>query len=174
MTDENIEINSDSLQNTIHLELVSGTVVIKLRPDLAPNHAKQIRKLILAKFYDGVSFHRVIDGFMAQTGCPMGDGTGGCGYQIVAEFTDEPHIRGTCSMARSQDPDSASSQFFICFEESKFLDNQYTVWGEVISGMEFVDQIKRGDPNNNGIVAEDPDRIISMKLLHSTPIQVVR
>ena len=173
MADEQITVNSDSLQNTVHLELSTGTVVIKLRPDLSPNHAKQIRKLLLAGFYDGLPFHRVIDGFMAQTGCPIGNGTGGCGYQLAAEFTDTPHVRGTCSMARSQEPDSASSQFFICFEESAFLNNQYTVWGEVISGMEFVDQIKRGDPNNNGVV-EDPDKIISMNLLHSTPIQIVR
>ena len=155
----------------LHMNLKDGTVVIRLRPDLAPNHVKQIMKLSRDGFYNGLTFHRVIKGFMAQGGCPTGDGTGNCGYYLPAEFTDTPHVKGTCSMARSQDLDTASSQFFICFEESKFLDNQYTVWGEVVSGMEFVDNIKRGDAMNNGTV-EDPDKIISMELNVDTSIQV--
>ncbi len=158
--------------DVILLELESGTVSIKLRPDLAPNHVQQILKLVRGKFYDGLVFHRVIDGFMVQTGCPNGDGTGNCGYTIPAEFSDTPHVRGTCSMARGAEPNSASSQFFISFATTPHLDGKYTVWGEVISGMDLIDNIKRGDPINGGIV-DDPDKVISMKVVHDTPINIV-
>ena len=141
--------------NTLTLETTQGAVVIKLRPDLAPGHVAHIKKLVGEKFYDGVVFHRVLDGFMAQTGCPHGTGTGGSKYpNIKAEFNAEPHKRGTCSMARAQSPDSANSQFFICFKDASFLDKQYTVWGEVTSGMDNVDKFKRGEPVKN------PDKIV--------------
>ena len=145
--------------NTLTLETSQGPVVIKMRPDLAPGHVAHIKKLVAEKFYDGIVFHRVIDGFMAQTGCPMGTGTGGSKYpNIKAEFNAEPHVRGVCSMARSSSPDSANSQFFICFGDARFLDKQYTAWGNVTSGMENVDKIKRGEPVKN------PDKIISASL----------
>ena len=144
------------------LKLKDGDVIIELFNDIAPNHVERFKKLSEEKKYDGVVFHRVIDGFMAQTGDPRGDGTGGSGQNIAAEFNSLPHIRGTVSMARAQDPDSADSQFFICFQESSFLDGQYTAWGQVIEGMEFVDKIKRG-AGSNGMV-DDPDKIISMRL----------
>jgi cyclophilin family peptidyl-prolyl cis-trans isomerase len=132
---------------------------IKLRADLAPKHVAQIAKLAAAGFYDGIVFHRVIEGFMAQTGCPKGTGTGGSSYpNLKAEFNAEPHVRGVCSMARSQSPDSANSQFFIVFDDASFLDKQYTVWGKVIEGMENVDKIKRGEPVAN------PDKIKSLKV----------
>ncbi|MGC6511420.1 MAG: peptidylprolyl isomerase [Parvibaculales bacterium] len=141
------------------LELKDGTVKIKLRPDLAPNHVTHIKKLAAEGFYDGIIFHRVIDGFMAQTGDPTGTGMGGSEYpDLRAEFSNEPFVRGVLGMARSQHPDSANSQFFICFEDAQFLNRQYTVWGEVVEGMEFVDNITRGEP------PADPDKIISMKL----------
>jgi peptidylprolyl isomerase len=141
---------------TLTLETTKGPVVIQMRPDLAPGHVAHIKKLVEEKFYDGVVFHRVINDFMAQTGCPHGTGTGGSKYpNIKAEFNAEPHVRGTCSMARAQDPNSANSQFFICFGDARFLDKQYTVWGQVISGMENVDQIKRGEP------VKDPDKILT-------------
>lgn len=145
--------------NTLTLETTKGPVVIELRPDLAPNHVAHIKKLVDEKFYDGIVFHRVIDGFMAQTGCPNGTGTGGSKYpNLKQEFNAEPHVRGTCSMARAQNPDSANSQFFICFDDASFLNKQYTVWGKVVSGMENVDQIKRGEP------VRDPDKIVSATL----------
>lgn len=144
----------------IHMELKDGTVVIKLRPDLAPNHVARISELVASGFYDGLKFHRVIDGFMAQTGDPRGNGTGGSGQNIAAEFSDHPHIRGVVSMARASDPNSADSQFFIVFDKARFLDGQYTVWGEVEEGMEYVDAIKRGD-GPNGMVT-DPDIIVRM------------
>ena len=128
----------------------------------APKHVERIKELISEKFYDGLKFHRVIDGFMAQTGDPKGNGTGGSGQNIPAEFNSLPHIRGTVSMARAQDPDSADSQFFICFKESSFLNGQYTAWGQVIEGMEFVDKIKKGTGDNGTV--DDPDTIISMRL----------
>ena len=140
--------------NTLTLDTTKGEVVIKLRPDLAPKHVERIKQLANEGFYDNVAFHRVIEGFMAQTGCPHGTGTGGSSYpNLPAEFNSEPHVRGTCSMARAQSPNSANSQFFICFDKASFLDKQYTVWGEVTAGMENVDGIKRGEP------ARDPDRI---------------
>ena len=144
-----------SPENTRTLDTTKGKVVIEMRPDLAPGHVARIKELVKSGFYDGVVFHRVIDGFMAQTGCPHGTGTGGSKYpNIKAEFNAEPHKRGTCSMARAQSPDSANSQFFICFDDARFLDKQYTVWGEVTSGMDNVDKIKRGEPVKN------PDKIV--------------
>ncbi len=137
---------ADDTENTLYLDLDSGRVTIRLRPDLAPRHVARVKELAREKFYDGLLFHRVIDGFMAQTGCPKGTGTGGSGTKIKAEFTQEPFVRGTVGAARSQSPDSADSQFFIMFAEGSFLNGQYTVWGEVASGMEFVDAIKRGEP----------------------------
>lgn len=141
-------------ENTLILETTKGNVVIQMRPDLAPNHVARIKELANDGFYDGVVFHRVIDGFMAQTGDPTGTGMGGSGQKLKQEFNDEPHVRGVCSMARAQNPDSADSQFFICFDDATFLDRQYTVWGQVVEGMEFVDQIKRGEP------VRDPDQIV--------------
>jgi peptidylprolyl isomerase len=145
-------------ENTLVLETTKGTVEIALRPDLAPGHVKRIKELAREGFYDGVVFHRVIEGFMAQTGDPTGTGMGGSGQKLKAEFNAGEHKRGTTSMARSQNPDSADSQFFICFDDASFLDGQYTVWGEVVSGMENVDQIKRGEP------VKDPDKIVSAKV----------
>jgi cyclophilin family peptidyl-prolyl cis-trans isomerase len=154
-------------ENTLVIETTKGTVVIEMRPDLAPNHVAHIKKLAREGAYDGVVFHRVIDGFMAQTGDVKhgkGDnvsraGTGGSDYpNLKQEFNAEPHVRGTASMARSQSPDSANSQFFICFDDARFLDRQYTVWGKVIEGMENVDKIKRGEP------VRDPDKMTSVKV----------
>ena len=142
-------------ENSLILETTQGPVTIEMRPDLAPGHVEHIKKLVREGFYDGIVFHRVIDGFMAQTGCPQGTGTGGSKYpNIKAEFNAEPHVRGTASMARAANPDSANSQFFICFDDARFLDKQYTVWGKVTSGMENVDKIKRGEPVQN------PDKIV--------------
>jgi len=132
--------------NTLILETTQGAVTIEMRPDLAPNHVARIKELVREGFYDDIVFHRVIDGFMAQTGCPHGTGTGGSGKKLKAEFTTEPHVRGTVSMARATSPDSADSQFFICFDDARFLDKEYTVWGKVTSGMENVDKIRRGEP----------------------------
>ncbi|HWK00955.1 MAG TPA: peptidylprolyl isomerase [Xanthobacteraceae bacterium] len=145
-------------ENTLMLETTQGPVTIVMKPDLAPNHVKRIKELVREGFYDGVVFHRVIDGFMAQTGCPHGTGTGGSGQKLKAEFTPTKHVRGTVSMARAQNPDSGDSQFFICFADSPWLNNQYTVWGEVTSGMENVDKIKRGEP------VKDPDKIVKAKM----------
>jgi peptidylprolyl isomerase len=145
--------------DTLVMETTKGRVVIALRPDLAPNHVARIKELARQGFYDGVVFHRVIDGFMAQGGDPTGTGMGGSGKKLKAEFSSEPHVRGTCSMARAQHPDSADSQFFICFGDARFLDRQYTVWGKVVEGMENVDKIKRGEP------VRDPDSIVSLKVL---------
>ena len=151
------------LEDTIYLDVPAGRVVIELRPDLAPGHCAHIKALARRGFYDGIVFHRVIDGFMAQTGDPTGTGSGGSGQRLKAEFSAEPHVRGTLSMARTSDPDSADSQFFICFADAGFLDRQYTVWGQVVSGMEFVDAIKKGDQAHNGSVT-DPDKIIKMQV----------
>ncbi len=146
-------------ENTLIIETTQGRVVIALRPDLAPNHVARIKQLVREGFYDGIVFHRVIDGFMAQTGCPHGTGTGGSPYpNLKAEFNAEPHVRGVCSMARAASPDSANSQFFICFDDATFLDRKYTVWGQVIEGMENVDKIKRGEPVQN------PDKMVSVKV----------
>ena len=149
---------SNDPENTLVMETSKGRVVIAMRPDLAPNHVARIKELARQGFYDGIVFHRVIDGFMAQTGCPQGRGTGGSGQNLKAEFNEEPHVRGTASMARANPPDSADSQFFICFGEAPFLNRQYTVWGAVVEGMENVDQLQRGEPPAN------PDRIESMKV----------
>jgi len=151
------------LENTLYLQLKAGRVVIEMRPDLAPRHVKRIKQLVREKFYDGLTFHRVIEGFMAQTGDPRGDGTGGSGMRLPAEFSSEHHVRGVVSMARARDPDSADSQFFIMFAAAPFLDGKYTIWGRVVKGMEYVDQIKKGSRNRNGMVT-DPDRIISMRV----------
>lgn len=151
------------LENTLYLDLKDGRVVIELRPDLAPNHVARIKELCRKNFYDGLVFHRVIEGFMAQTGDPSGNGTGGSGQKLKAEFSRAPHIRGTLSMARAGHPDSADSQFFIVFAPSSYLDGQYTVWGRVVEGMEFVDKIKKGDPARNGSVTA-PDRIVQMRV----------
>ena len=146
-------------ENTLIMETSKGKVVIALRPNLAPKHVERIKALVREGFYDGIVFHRVIDGFMAQTGCPKGTGTGGSSYpDLPAEFNAEPHVRGVCSMARSQSPNSANSQFFICFGDARFLDKQYTAWGKVIEGMENVDRLERGEPVAN------PDRITSLKV----------
>ena len=146
-------------ENTLLIETTKGSVVIQLRPDLAPNHVARIKQLAREGFYDGIVFHRVIDGFMAQTGCPHGTGTGGSKLpNLKAEFNAEPHVRGICSMARSASPDSANSQFFIVFDDATFLDKKYTVWGQVIEGMENVDKIKRGEPVQN------PDKMVSVKV----------
>ena len=145
-------------ENTLYLDLDYGRVTIKLRPDLAPKHVARIKELVREGFYNGLTFHRVIEGFMAQTGCPKGTGTGGSGRKLPAEFTDEPFERGTVGMARAASPDSGDSQFFIMFDEGSFLNNQYTVWGEVVSGMEFVDKIKRGEPPSK------PDKIKKMTI----------
>ncbi|WP_448204751.1 peptidylprolyl isomerase [Azospirillum sp. sgz302134] len=150
-------------ENTLYLDLKDGRVVIELRPDLAPNHVARIKELTRQGFYNGVVFHRVIDGFMAQTGDPTGTGSGGSGKKLKAEFSAEPHVRGTVSMARTPDPDSADSQFFICFAPASFLDRQYTVWGKVVEGMEFVDNIKKGSQARNGQVS-DPDKIVKMQV----------
>ena len=156
-------MSATDLENTLYLDVPAGRVVIQLRPDLAPGHVARIKELARQKFYDGIVFHRVIDGFMAQTGDPRGDGTGGSGRKLKAEFNSGKHVRGTASMARSQSPDSADSQFFICFKPAPFLDGKYTVWGQVTSGMEHIDAIKKGDPNRNGSVT-NPDKIIKMQV----------
>ncbi len=146
-------------ENTIYMDLPHGRVVIELRPDIAPGHVRRIKELAREGFYDGVPFHRVIEGFMAQGGDPTGTGTGGSSKpDLKAEFSDAPHKRGACSMARTQNPNSANSQFFICFAPCDFLDGQYTVWGQVLEGMEHVDRLKRGEPVSN------PDRIVKMQV----------
>src|SRR5436190_12274191 len=144
--------------NTLILDTTKGKITIEMRPDLAPGHVARIKELVADKFYDGLVFHRVIEDFMAQTGCPHGTGTGGSGEKLKAEFSKEKHVRGTVSMARAQSPDSADSQFFICFKDAPFLNGQYTVWGKVTEGMENVDKIKRGEP------VRDPDKIISARM----------
>jgi peptidylprolyl isomerase len=156
-------MSAADLENTLYLDVPAGRVTIELRPDLAPNHVARIKELARQGFYDGVAFHRVIDGFMAQTGDPRGDGTGGSGQKLKAEFNSGKHLRGTASMARAQHPDSADSQFFICFAPAPFLDGKYTVWGQVKSGMEHIDAIKKGDQARNGSVS-DPDRIVRMQV----------
>jgi peptidylprolyl isomerase len=151
-------------QNTLVIELKTGKVLIKLRPDLAPKHVEQIKTLARQGFYDGVPFHRVIEGFMAQTGDPQGTGMGGSQLpNVAAEFSREPFVRGTLGMARSQNPNSANSQFFICFAAASFLNGQYTVFGNVIQGMEAVDKIKRGNPAANGTVT-GPDRMVRVRV----------
>jgi peptidylprolyl isomerase len=145
-------------EHTLIIETSKGRVTVEMRPDLAPNHVARIKALARQGFYDGVVFHRVIDGFMAQTGDPTGSGMGGSGQKIKAEFSAEPHTRGAVSMARAQHPDSADSQFFICFDDATFLDRKYTVWGRVIEGMENVDRINRGEP------PAQPDKMLSVRV----------
>ncbi len=150
---------ADDAENTLLMQLESGPVTIRLRPDLAPGHVERIKALAREGFYDGVVFHRVIPGFMAQGGDPTGRGTGGSDKpNLKAEFSRQPHVRGVCSMARTNDPNSANSQFFICFDDANFLDGQYTVWGEVVDGMEHVDALPKGEP------PRAPGKIISMRL----------
>jgi len=145
------------------LTLKDGEVLIKLRPDLAPNHVARIIELTNQGFYDNLTFHRVIAGFMAQTGDPKGDGTGGSGQNLRAEFSSASHVRGTVSMARAASPDSADSQFFIVYAPASYLDGQYTIFGEVVKGMEYVDMIKKGNSYNNGSVS-DPDKILKARI----------
>lgn len=150
-------------ENTLYMDLDYGRVVIELDPSVAPNHVARIKELTRQGFYNGVRFHRVIPGFMAQTGDPTGTGMGGSGQKLKAEFNRTPHVRGTVSMARAMDVNSADSQFFICFDDARFLDGQYTAFGHVISGMEYVDMIKAGTSANNGAVA-NPDIIVKMQV----------
>ena len=150
-------------ENTLYMDLDYGRVVIELDPAVAPNHVARIKELTRQGFYNGVKFHRVIPGFMAQTGDPTGTGMGGSGKKLKAEFNKTPHVRGTVSMARAMDPNSADSQFFICFDDARFLDSQYTAFGKVTSGMEYVDMIKAGTSANNGAVAH-PDIIVKMQV----------
>ena len=146
-------------ENTLIMQLDAGTVTIELRPDLAPGHVERIKELAREGFYDGVVFHRVIPGFMAQGGDPTGTGTSGSDKpNLKAEFSQEPHVRGVCSMARTPNPNSANSQFFICFDDATFLDGQYTVWGKVVEGMEHVDALPKGEPPRS------PGKIVSMKV----------
>lgn len=146
-------------ENTLLIDTETGRVTIRLRPDLAPQHVDRIKELAREGFYDGVAFHRVIPGFMAQGGCPNGTGTGGSSKpNLAAEFSREPHVRGICSMARTNNPNSANSQFFICFDDATFLDGQYTVWGEVTGGMEHIDALPKGEPPRT------PGKIVSMKV----------
>jgi cyclophilin family peptidyl-prolyl cis-trans isomerase len=147
-----------SKEDTLILETSKGKVTVVMRPDLAPGHVARIKELVRKGFYDGVVFHRVIPGFMAQTGDPTGTGTGGSGQKLKAEFSKEKHVRGTVSMARAQSPDSGDSQFFICFEEAPHLNGQYTVWGAVVDGMDNIDKIKTGEP------VADPDQIVSARM----------
>ena len=157
------------MENMLYLELKTGRVVIELLPDLARNHVARIKELAREGFYDGIVFHRVIDGFMAQTGDPTGTGMGGSNLpDLAAEFSEEPHVRGTLSMARSSNPNSANSQFFIMFAAAPSLDGKYSVWGRVSEGMEHVDQIKMGNSARNGAVT-DPDKIISMIVAADAP-----
>ena len=150
--------DTKDLENTILLELKDGTVTIELLPDIAPKHCDRMKELARSGAYDNVCFHRVIDGFMAQTGDPTGTGMGGSGQKLKAEFSNAPFVRGTVGAARSSNPNSADSQFFICFKDARFLDGQYTVWGEVTEGMEFVDMIKKGEP------PVDPDKMVKVQV----------
>jgi peptidylprolyl isomerase len=150
---------AQDLENTLYLDLEDGRVVIQLRPDLAPKHVARIKELAREGFYDGIIFHRVIEGFMAQTGDPTGTGSGGSDKpNLPAEFSNEPFERGTLGMARTSDPNSANSQFFINFAATPFLNGQYTVWGQVVEGMDLVDQIEKGEPPRN------PDKIVQMRV----------
>lgn len=163
MTDTLAQGSADP-ENTLYLDLKDGRVVIEMRPDLAPNHVARIKQLVREGFYDGIVFHRVLGGFIAQAGDPTGTGSHGSGENIDAEFSDQPHVRGTVSMARRPDDiNSADSQFFIVYARARNLDGKYTVWGKVTEGMSVVAKIKRGDKNRNGVVS-DPDKIIRMQV----------
>jgi cyclophilin family peptidyl-prolyl cis-trans isomerase len=147
------------------IDLKSGPVKVKLRPDLAPNHVARVKELANKGFYDDIVFHRVIPGFMAQTGDPTGTGTGGSDLpDLKAEFSSEKHVRGTLSMARSSSPNSANSQFFIVFDDAPWLDKQYSVWGQVVEGMDHVDAIKKGGEHNNGAISGEPDKMIKVRV----------
>ncbi|HEX3971392.1 MAG TPA: peptidylprolyl isomerase [Stellaceae bacterium] len=150
------------LENTLYLDAPKGRVTIELRPDIAPGHVARIKELVRSGFYDGLKFHRVIEGFMAQTGDPRGDGTGGSGKKLKAEFNSANFLRGTVGMARANDPDSGDSQFFICFEPAPFLDGKYTIWGQVTDGMEAIDAIKRGSGQSGSV--SNPDQIVKMQI----------
>jgi len=153
------------LENTIIMDLKTGPVTIALKPDVAPNHVARIKELTRAGFYDGIVFHRVIPGFMAQTGDPTGTGSGGSELpDLKSEFSNASHKRGTVSMARTNNPHSANSQFFICFDDAPWLDRQYTVWGQVTEGMEHIDAIKKGGEHNNGTISGAPDKIVKMRV----------
>jgi peptidylprolyl isomerase len=151
------------LENTLYLDVPAGRVVVELRPDLAPVTVARIKELARAHFYDGLKFHRVIDGFMAQTGDPRGDGSGGSGKNLKAEFNSARFVRGSLGMARTNDPNSADSQFFICFAPASFLNGQYTLFGQVTAGMEYIDALKKGEKSQNGLVA-NPDKIVRMQV----------
>jgi peptidylprolyl isomerase len=151
------------LENTLYLDVPAGRVVVELRPDLAPVTVARIKELARAHFYDGLKFHRVIDGFMAQTGDPRGDGSGGSGKNLKAEFNSARFVRGSLGMARTNDPNSADSQFFICFAPAPFLNGQYTLFGQVTAGMEYIDALKKGEKSQNGLVA-NPDKIVRMQV----------
>ena len=163
-TTSTAEALAQDLENTLYMDLSYGRVVIQLRPDVAPKTVARIKELARQGFYDGTPFHRVIPNFMAQGGDPTGTGTGGSGRRLEAEFSAVKHVRGTVSMARSSDVNSADSQFFNCFAPAPHLDGQYTAFGQVIEGMEFVDRIKKGDPGNNGLVSAPQDRIVKMQV----------
>jgi len=158
-----VDLSKLNKENILYLDLPTGRVVILMRPDKAPNTVARIKQLVRQGFYDGLVFHRVIAGFMAQTGDPLGNGTGGSGQPLKAEFNNLHHMRGAVSMARAGDPDSADSQFFIILKPTLYLDGQYTIWGRVIEGMEHVDAIKKGDPDRNGQV-DHPDAIVRMRV----------
>jgi peptidylprolyl isomerase len=149
----------DDPENTLLLDLPAGRVTIRLRPDLAPNHVARIKELARQGFYNGTKFHRVMEGFMAQGGDPKGNGTGGSGQKLRGEFSNEPFKRGTCGMARTQDPNSADSQFFICLDDADFLTGSYTVWGEVVDGMDAVDALKKAPPGRQSGLVDDPDTL---------------
>jgi len=151
-------------EDTLVMELPGGQVTIALRPDLAPQHVARVKELVRGGFYDGLAFHRVINGFMAQTGCPQGTGTGGSGQKLKAEFSQTPFTRGTIGAARTQDPNSADSQWFICFGDASWLNGQYTVWGEVVEGMEAVDALRKAPASDPSGRVPDPDRILSIKV----------
>ena len=151
------------MENTLYIDLEGGRVTIEMRPDLAPNHVGRIKELAREGFYDGVVFHRVLDGFMAQTGAPTGTGSGGSAKpDLAAEYSDATHGRGAVSMARAQNPNCANSQFFIVFDDASFLDGQYTVWGQVTDGMELVDAIKRGEGQSGAV--QEPDKMIKVQV----------
>ena len=169
MATENGEAQAASdPENTLVLQLKDGPVVIEMLPDVAPKHVARIKELVREGFYDGLNFHRVIDGFMAQTGDPRGDGTGGSGQKLPAEFSDVPFVRGTVGMARAASPDSGDSQFFICFADAQFLNGQYTVWGRVVEGMDAVDAIKKAPAGRRSGEVDDPDKMISLKVQADT------
>lgn len=153
-------MSESDLENRLYLDLPGGRVIVRMRPDLAPTHVARIKELVRAGFYDGTPFHRVIRRFMAQGGDPTGKGTGGSGRKLKAEFSQAPFTRGVCGMARAQDPDSADSQFFICLADVSHLNGQYTVWGEVESGMDAVDALKKAPLGRSSGVVDDPDRLV--------------